>query len=49
MDEASVEDEWPADCAAEEEDTKDGGRVEEEYAEDGLTERGVDEAMTRGW
>lgn len=47
MDEESVEDDWLADGAAEVEDMKEGGRVLEEYAEDGLKEEGVDEAMTR--
>lgn len=46
MDEVSVEDDRPADWAAQEEDTKEEGRVEEEDAGDGLIEGGVDEAMT---
>lgn len=48
MDEASVEDDWQADWAVEEEDTKEGGRVEEECAEDWLIEGREDEEMTRG-
>lgn len=47
MDEASVEDDWQADWAVEEEDTKEGGRVEEQCAEDWLIEGGEDEGMTR--
>lgn len=47
MDEASVEDDWQADWAAEEEETKEGGRVEEECTEDGLIEGGEDEGMAR--
>ncbi len=48
MDEVSVEDDWLADGAAEEEDAKDGGRVVEEYAKDGLIDGGADEAMKCG-
>lgn len=50
MDEVSVGEDWPADWTEEEEeDTKEGGRVEEGCARDGLIAGGVDEAMTRGW
>lgn len=49
MDEVSVEDDWHADWAAEEEDAKEGGRVVEEYAGDVLIAGEVDEAMTWGW
>lgn len=44
MDEPRVWDDGPDDWAAEEEDTREGGRVEEEYAEDGVVE-----ARTRPW
>lgn len=48
MDEGGVEDDVPADWAVEDEGTKDGGGIEEEHAEDGLTEGGEDEAKAPG-
>lgn len=48
MAEAGEGDDWSADWAAGEEVTKEGGRVEEEYAEDGLIQAGVGEAMAWG-
>lgn len=48
MDEATVQADWLADIAAEEEDAKEGGRVVEEYAKDGVLEGGVAEALTSG-
>lgn len=48
MGEASVQADWLADIAAEEEDTKEGERVVEEYAKDGALEGGVAEALTSG-
>ena len=49
MDEKSVvEEDLPAAWAVEEEETKEGGRVEEEWAADGLTEGGVEGAKAPG-
>lgn len=45
IDEVSVEDEYPLhwEVVEEEEDTKEGGRLGDEYWEQGLTEGGVDD------
>lgn len=49
MDEASVEEDWPVDREAEEEDTEEEGRVVGQNTEDWLLERRVAEGLISGW